>query len=145
MPEQADLNEATESAAVQRLLLGLDRAVAIRVRDERCVEEAGELNVEVTPSARSARIGLLFSGGLDSIVLAILSHRHVPAQEPIDLLNVAFSNLNKQPASGDIYDVPESYHGRRRPCGTAPSCSTTRLASCKNRCPRAGTVDGAAP
>ena len=35
-------------------------------------------------------MAVLFSGGLDSTVLAALAHRHVPPGEPIDLLNVCF-------------------------------------------------------
>ncbi|KAM4558465.1 asparagine synthetase domain-containing protein 1 [Odontesthes bonariensis] len=37
-----------------------------------------------------ASIGILFSGGIDSMILAALANRHVPAHQPIDLLNVAF-------------------------------------------------------
>ncbi|KAB5593823.1 Asparagine synthase domain containing protein [Ceratobasidium theobromae] len=39
-----------------------------------------------------ARLGILFSGGIDCSVLAYLANRHIPPDEPIDLLNVAFEN-----------------------------------------------------
>lgn len=39
-----------------------------------------------------AKLGVLFSGGLDCTVLARLSHDLLPSSEPIDLLNVAFEN-----------------------------------------------------
>ena len=39
-----------------------------------------------------ASIGVLFSGGIDSVVLAALAHIHVPSNEAIDLINVAFSS-----------------------------------------------------
>ncbi|NWS76557.1 ASND1 protein, partial [Crotophaga sulcirostris] len=39
---------------------------------------------------RRAHVAVLFSGGIDSMVIAALADRHVPLGEPIDLLNVAF-------------------------------------------------------
>ncbi|NWH64231.1 ASND1 protein, partial [Geococcyx californianus] len=39
---------------------------------------------------RKAHVAVLFSGGIDSMVIAALADRHVPLGEPIDLLNVAF-------------------------------------------------------
>jgi asparagine synthetase B (glutamine-hydrolysing) len=38
-----------------------------------------------------ARVAVLFSGGVDSVVLAALCHDHVPLDQPIDLINVAFA------------------------------------------------------
>jgi len=40
---------------------------------------------------KEASVAILFSGGVDSVVLAALSHYHVPIDEPIDLINVAFA------------------------------------------------------
>lgn len=37
-----------------------------------------------------AKLAILFSGGIDSTVLAVLADRILPINEPIDLLNVAF-------------------------------------------------------
>ncbi|GAB6018649.1 Asparagine synthetase domain-containing protein 1 [Chamberlinius hualienensis] len=37
-----------------------------------------------------SKVAILFSGGLDSCVLAVLAHRSLPIDESIDLLNVAF-------------------------------------------------------
>lgn len=39
---------------------------------------------------KKANIAILFSGGVDSMVIAALADRHIPLDEPIDLLNVAF-------------------------------------------------------
>ncbi|KAL1117223.1 hypothetical protein AAG570_004550, partial [Ranatra chinensis] len=38
------------------------------------------------------RLAVLFSGGLDSTILALLAHRSLPHNEPIDLYNVAFES-----------------------------------------------------
>lgn len=42
------------------------------------------------PTHDKASVAILFSGGIDSMILAVLADRHIPAHEPIDLLNVAF-------------------------------------------------------
>ncbi|NXM75899.1 ASND1 protein, partial [Serilophus lunatus] len=41
-------------------------------------------------SHKKAHVAVLFSGGIDSMVIAALADKHVPLEEPIDLLNVAF-------------------------------------------------------
>lgn len=66
--------------AANGLLIALSNSVGMRVR-----------TIPKLVSDSEARVGVLFSGGLDSVVLAALTHFHVvdPA-EPIDLLNVCF-------------------------------------------------------
>ncbi|KAM8857963.1 asparagine synthetase domain-containing protein 1 [Synchiropus picturatus] len=76
-----------------------------------------------------AVVAILFSGGIDSMMLAALADRHVPAHQPIDLLNVAFrlqepkkpkvsaKKANKSPsvnATPSPFDVPDRITGR---CG----------------------------
>lgn len=67
--------------AAEILLTLLDRAVQRRV-------------VQAPPpkskSPSDAAVAVLFSGGIDSVVLAALCHRHVPMNQPIDLINVSF-------------------------------------------------------
>lgn len=41
---------------------------------------------------RDIRIGILFSGGLDSAVIAAIADKILPLDHPIDLINVAFEN-----------------------------------------------------
>uniref|UniRef100_A0A6J0UH66 Asparagine synthetase domain-containing protein 1 n=1 Tax=Pogona vitticeps TaxID=103695 RepID=A0A6J0UH66_9SAUR len=59
-------------------------------------------------ASRKPHVAILFSGGIDSVVIATLADRHVPLEEPIDLLNVAFklpeqnsqSISNRKPSKG---------------------------------------------
>lgn len=53
--------------------------------------------------SKKANIAILFSGGIDSMVIAALADRHVPSDEPVDLLNVAFVTKRKaRPPSPNI-------------------------------------------
>lgn len=69
--------------AVKRLIGVLSEAVRRRV-------QALPSQGNSAPSDDNARIAILFSGGIDSMILAALAERHIPAHQPIDLLNVAF-------------------------------------------------------
>ncbi|TDL28534.1 hypothetical protein BD410DRAFT_711708 [Rickenella mellea] len=73
---------------VEGLLSQLSHSVLFRVRDIPCHSEKGD-----------ARVAVLFSGGIDSTIIAYLADRHLPLDEPIDLLNVAFENPRKMRAS----------------------------------------------
>ncbi|XP_007541660.1 asparagine synthetase domain-containing protein 1 [Poecilia formosa] len=96
----------------------------------RVLSEAVRRRVQAPPPlAGSASVAVLFSGGIDSMILAALADRHVPAQHPIDLLNVAFrlqepknhnKKRNKDSPSSDLtarrtfspFDVPDRLTGR---------------------------------
>ncbi|NXR08065.1 ASND1 protein, partial [Semnornis frantzii] len=86
------------SEAVKRRVLSL-----VRGKDENTRELP-------STSSRKAHIGVLFSGGIDSVVIAALADKHVPSGEPIDLLNVAFTakeqteqkGATKNPASQQV-------------------------------------------
>ncbi|XP_044522387.1 asparagine synthetase domain-containing protein 1 [Gracilinanus agilis] len=67
------------SEAVRRRVLCLTRPESLYVNDE--FSKA---------SSKKANVAILFSGGIDSMVIASLANRHIPFDEPIDLLNVAF-------------------------------------------------------
>jgi asparagine synthetase B (glutamine-hydrolysing) len=64
-----------------------------------------------------ARFAILFSGGLDCTILARLTHDLLPAEEPIDLLNVAFYNprtvaSNQSRAENPYESCPDRITGR---------------------------------
>ncbi|XP_014810158.1 PREDICTED: asparagine synthetase domain-containing protein 1 isoform X2 [Calidris pugnax] len=83
---------------------------------------------------RRAHIAVLFSGGIDSMVIAALADKHVPLEEPIDLLNVAFlikeqakqkgttKNHTKQDVQLDLLGPQESYKDLHAKTGARLSC-----------------------
>ncbi|KAG6868333.1 hypothetical protein C0993_004942 [Termitomyces sp. T159_Od127] len=71
--------------AVDDLIHYLDQSVMLQVQ-----------NIpQKSASKGKARVAVLFSGGIDSTVITYLAHKHIPFDEPIDLLNVAFENPRK--------------------------------------------------
>ncbi|OXB63086.1 UNVERIFIED_CONTAM: hypothetical protein H355_012507 [Colinus virginianus] len=70
----------------------LDEAVKRRVLLLLRDEDQGTRGVEGV-SPRQAHVAVLFSGGIDSMVIAALADRHVPLEEPIDLLNVVLTGI----------------------------------------------------
>ncbi|KAJ5089530.1 hypothetical protein N7532_008214 [Penicillium argentinense] len=75
---------ALDTPVIKELQLRLNQSLALRIDD--IPEPPGYIE------GRSAKIAVLFSGGLDCTLLARLSHDIIPITEPIDLLNVAFEN-----------------------------------------------------
>lgn len=51
-------------------------------------------------------VGILFSGGLDCTILAFLSHKYVPKDQSIELMNVAFKK-----DENSSYEVPDRLTG----------------------------------
>ncbi|XP_034939920.1 asparagine synthetase domain-containing protein CG17486 [Chelonus insularis] len=59
-----------------------------------------------------SKIGILFSGGLDSTILAAITSTIIPEDESIDLINVAFElTANKNRSSSSAFDVPDRKTG----------------------------------
>ncbi|KAK1229384.1 hypothetical protein PQX77_007561 [Marasmius sp. AFHP31] len=89
---------------VDQLITQLDLSVRARVRD-----------IPRKESPDAARVAVLFSGGIDSTIITLLADRHVPRDEPIDLLNVAFENPRKikLKAEGNIGGLPKREKKKR--------------------------------
>ncbi|XP_050067369.1 asparagine synthetase domain-containing protein CG17486 [Anopheles maculipalpis] len=61
-----------------------------------------------------AKVGVLFSGGIDCTILALLADEFVPANCPIELINVAFEKVNRsnvKPVQID-WNVPDRVTGK---------------------------------
>ncbi|TCD67522.1 hypothetical protein EIP91_012276 [Steccherinum ochraceum] len=100
-PRTANLDDIPPHLAtsVDDLIAHLDRSVKLQTQNiPRRSEEKGK-----------ARVAVLFSGGIDSTMLAFLADRHVDPEDPIDLLNVAFENPRKilVKAEGNIGALPK--------------------------------------
>ncbi|XP_052854736.1 asparagine synthetase domain-containing protein CG17486 [Drosophila gunungcola] len=54
-----------------------------------------------------AKICILFSGGIDCTILALLANQFVSDNEPIELINVAFESIEGQNISEILWDVPD--------------------------------------
>eukprot|EP00842_Homolaphlyctis_polyrhiza_P005916 jgi/Hompol1/6325/HPOL_002247-RA len=82
---QIKLPELVPRSPMHAAVLALETALSDSVR--RRIE-----NIPAPSEAGHARLAILFSGGLDCIVLAALCDRVLPSNEPIDLLNAGFEN-----------------------------------------------------
>ncbi|KAG0242551.1 hypothetical protein BGW41_003909 [Actinomortierella wolfii] len=86
-PELVPEMSAEMKQAVQDMIATLGDSVRRRVQD-----------IPQTGHSHDARVGILFSGGLDCLCLAALADRFLPKGEAIDLLNVGFENPRSQKA-----------------------------------------------
>ncbi|KAL7057917.1 hypothetical protein AAHC03_017250 [Spirometra sp. Aus1] len=88
-PMDLPCDESVQGDHVTALLQLLSAAVKVRV------DQSAPTCRHCAPAVNCchARIGVLFSGGLDSAVLAALADRYVPPDQPIDLITVAFEHL----------------------------------------------------
>ncbi|RWS26811.1 asparagine synthetase domain-containing protein 1-like protein [Leptotrombidium deliense] len=77
-------------AVVEQFLSVLNEAVRIRVQLQNNVCSNCVKVKELANSCNHSVVAVLFSGGLDSTLLAFLANTHIPENIPIDLINVAF-------------------------------------------------------
>ncbi|XP_004674503.1 PREDICTED: asparagine synthetase domain-containing protein 1 [Condylura cristata] len=111
---QVFLTDGHMKEVVQQFIDVLSIAVKKRVL---CLPRDKPLtpNESLKTHEKKANVAILFSGGIDSMVIATLADHHIPLDEPIDLLNVAFMTKEK--------DIPASFNKQR---GRQKNCKTTK-------------------
>ena len=110
--EPAEAERAFEVAA--ELLEGaLQRAVGSRVRETDFNPDCAAGTASSESPTRPAHVLVAFSGGLDSMVLALLVHRALPLGEPVDLTTVCFRG-------GDSPDRASARKGAAELAAAAP-------------------------
>lgn len=109
---------APDSPSVKALRLQLTESLKLRVLDVPSPPGANQQQA-------TAKVAVLFSGGLDCTVIARMCHDLAPLDQGIDLINVAFENprvaANAQKLRGqedsdpfDIYEAcPDRMTGRK--------------------------------
>ncbi|CEL57641.1 Asparagine synthetase domain-containing protein 1 OS=Danio rerio GN=asnsd1 PE=2 SV=1 [Rhizoctonia solani AG-1 IB] len=118
---------------VEDFISRLDDSVKSRV------ENIPSNNVDLLQSEKPvARVGVLFSGGIDSSVVAYLTSRHVPRDEPIDLLNVGFENPRTLNASQNKSNRDKK---KRKKGSKAPDASRTASDSIVSEGLKTGTYN----
>lgn len=124
---------------------------------EEVLDNACKVRCEMIRKQNNAgpRIAILFSGGLDCMVVAALCTRNIPPNEGIDLINVAFDNPRRKSVAADAPDRETGIQGFRELQRLFPSRSWRLLAvdvswerACECECivkelsaPRASVLD----
>ncbi|XP_065332212.1 asparagine synthetase domain-containing protein 1 [Cloeon dipterum] len=83
------LSDPEVLARVDNLILELKTAVDVRCKLQPAKCKSCK-NAAEALACRHSRVAVLFSGGLDSTIIALLAHFCVPPGSSIDLINVAF-------------------------------------------------------
>lgn len=86
--------------AIQNFSQLLEKSVKKRVQ---YTTKFCSLCIKTKNECNHSKIAILFSGGIDCSILAVLSDKYVPKTDTIDLINVAFENKNPN----NSWDVPD--------------------------------------
>lgn len=87
--QKKDLKNLNFEEVVNEFLFLLRQSVKLRCLDTSQLESDHKINESLREES-NGKIGVLFSGGIDSLVLAALVDQCVPPNQSIDLINVAF-------------------------------------------------------
>ncbi|KAM3964803.1 asparagine synthetase domain-containing protein CG17486 [Aphomia sociella] len=114
------LDNAEISDTVLKITQLLEKSVKIRVQTQpnmckKCVQSS---DIEMCDHCS---VGILFSGGLDCTILALLADKYLPKDQRIDLINVAFEK-----GIDTTYDVPDRLTGKQSLEELKKLCSTRK-------------------
>ena len=104
---ETETNTARDAAVdgfVAALSAAVERRVALSVVEKNVFTVGRKTTNDDTDAAF---IGVLFSGGVDSMLLAALAHRHVPPGRAVDLINVCFDGGNSPDRAAALDGVAE--------------------------------------
>ncbi|XP_065070032.1 asparagine synthetase domain-containing protein 1-like isoform X2 [Rhopilema esculentum] len=117
--------------ATRRRVYNLPREKFLELKNKEGILDSLQ-TIDTKEGKQVTNVGILFSGGIDSMVLAALADRCIPKNEVIDLFNVAFEqrvnqqNLNahkknpKESEKKEPYDVPDRITGKSGVCELNP-------------------------
>lgn len=115
------LSQSVKVTAVCDKLIGLlTRSVKERVEAtpalcKNCMKSRLS-NPDEIVSCDHPKIGILFSGGIDCTILAVLADRFIPKTNAIDLVNVSFEKIVRNKSverQQDIYETPDRLSSRQ--------------------------------
>ncbi|CAK7234015.1 hypothetical protein SCUCBS95973_008792 [Sporothrix curviconia] len=116
---------SVESPSVQQLADQLAASLRLRVLHVPRPPQMTTADASLSEK-RDTRVAVLFSGGLDCTVLARMAHDVLPADQGIDLINVAFENprVKAHLAEGaDVYEAcPDRITGRASLAALQTAC-----------------------
>jgi asparagine synthetase B (glutamine-hydrolysing) len=108
------LKDPEISSACDQFLELLENSVRERVLNTPKLCRTCIHHRESTTSCTHPKIGILFSGGIDCSILTVLASKFIDPSLPIDLLNVAFEKVQRDPKkiSEINWNVPDRITGK---------------------------------